>query len=158
MARFWIWGYCWDSSNNNQPSFWWRSLSYHSHNYTWIQEFKRSFDIGVLHSTEQWLIDTFGRAEGHGFGYLCSELAFLKRKKRLFLLPAYVIRNGLKFLGYTLSNKRKTIKSFDVKEISKPDFWNEHIRVPMGRMERLTKGLDPSLNAQLEEQNGICDH
>lgn len=75
---------------------------YHSHNYTWLEEFRRSFDIGVLHSSEKWLIDTYGRAEGHGLQYLRSELSFIKRLGKLHLLPAYVIRNGLKFLGYQL--------------------------------------------------------
>ncbi len=75
---------------------------YHSHNYSWLQEFRRSFDIGVLHATEKWLIDSFGRAEGHGVDYLRSEFEYLKKLRRWGLLPSYVIRNGLKFLGYQL--------------------------------------------------------
>lgn len=39
---------------------------YHSHSYTWKQEFKRYFDIGVLHSRERWLLDEFGQASGEG--------------------------------------------------------------------------------------------
>jgi len=75
---------------------------YHSHNYSWSQEFRRSFDIGVLHATEKWLIDSFGRAEGHGVDYLRSEFGYLTELKRWDLLPSYVTRNGLKFLGYQL--------------------------------------------------------
>lgn len=82
---------------------------YHSHNYTWSQEFRRSFDIGVLHCTEKWLLETYGRAEGHGFRYLCSELAYLRRQKKLFLFPAYVIRNGLKFVGYQFGKHFKYV-------------------------------------------------
>lgn len=32
--------------------------AYHSHNYTVGQEFKRYFDIGVLHSTENWILQS----------------------------------------------------------------------------------------------------
>ncbi|MBN1560770.1 hypothetical protein JW998_11005, partial [candidate division KSB1 bacterium] len=58
---------------------------------------------------------------------------------------------GLKFLRYTLMTKRKEIDRIEVRQLDTPEGWRDFIRVPMGRMERLTKGLDPSLEAQLEE-------
>ncbi len=48
------------------------AMVFHSHNYSCLQEFRRSFDIGVLHITEKWLLDTYGRAEGRGWQYLQS--------------------------------------------------------------------------------------
>lgn len=75
---------------------------YHSHNYTLTDEFKRSFDIGVLHTTEDWLLDTYGRAEGEGLRYILSEFSYLIEKKKLLLLPLAVIRILAKFLGYKL--------------------------------------------------------
>lgn len=59
---------------------------------------------------------------------------------------------GLKFLHYTITNKRKQQTGFEVTRKSTPDFWNQFIKVPMGRMERIRKGLDPSLKAQLEDE------
>jgi len=96
---------------------------YHSHNYTWFQEFRRSFDIGVLHSTEKWLLDTYGRAEGHGFRYMCSELAFLKLQRKLFIFPVYLIRNGLKFLGYQFGKNYKYLPEVFVPYLSMHSGW-----------------------------------
>lgn len=96
---------------------------YHSHNYTWFQEFSRSFDIGVLHCTEKWLLDTYGRAERHGMRYLYSELSFLKRQRKLFLFPAYVIRNGMKFLGYQLGRRYKQLPKTVIARLSMHGGW-----------------------------------
>lgn len=54
---------------------------YHSHNYDYSQEFRRSFDIGVLHTSEQWLLETFGNAEGVGRKYVRSALNEIISKK-----------------------------------------------------------------------------
>ena len=74
---------------------------YHSHNYTIIQEFKRYFDIGVFHSRERWIRDTFGTAEGEGKKY-----AMYETKKILQTSPCLLItmlfRDVAKFCGYRL--------------------------------------------------------
>jgi radical SAM superfamily enzyme YgiQ (UPF0313 family) len=59
---------------------------------------------------------------------------------------------GLKFLHYTITNKRDQQEALRVARKTKPDDWTEHIKVPMGRMERIRKGLDSSLEAQLESE------
>ena len=74
---------------------------YHSHPYTILQEFKRYFDIGVLHSREVWLLDTFGRATGEGKRFVISELRHLKEAAP-WLIPSAVIRTAAKFTGYQL--------------------------------------------------------
>ena len=53
---------------------------YHSHNYTWSEEFRRYFDIGVLHTVEKWLLNTYGSAESRGLG--------LYQIRRFLSLPA----------------------------------------------------------------------
>ncbi|MEN8190083.1 MAG: glycosyltransferase family 2 protein [Thermodesulfobacteriota bacterium] len=75
---------------------------HHSHNYSWRQEFQRSFDIGVLHTSEQWLLKTFGRAEGQGMRYVRSEIGALWQQDEMILLPSCLCRNILKLLGYRL--------------------------------------------------------
>ena len=74
---------------------------YHSHNYSLVEEFRRSFDIGVLHSTEKWLLATYGRAEGVGGRYVCSVLNMLSREKKYHLLPDCILRIISKAGGYT---------------------------------------------------------
>ncbi|PHR29045.1 MAG: glycosyl transferase [Desulfotalea sp.] len=75
---------------------------YHSHNYYYSQEFKRSFDIGVLHSAEKWLLETYGHAEGLGKIYVRSALDEIISQKKYTLILDWFIRNTVKFIGYKL--------------------------------------------------------
>jgi rhamnosyltransferase len=58
--------------------------------------------MGVFHENENWLIKEFGKAEGQGTKYIKSEFAFIKKKKRLDLLPEFILRIFAKYLGYLL--------------------------------------------------------
>jgi rhamnosyltransferase len=75
---------------------------YHSHNYSFGEEFRRSFDIGVLHSLEPWLLRIFGRATGIGRRYGRSVLATLWRGGKYHLLPDCALRLAAKAVGYSL--------------------------------------------------------
>ncbi len=77
---------------------------YHSHAYTMTQEFKRHFDIGVLHSRERWLLDEFGGAGGEGKRFVLSELNYL-RKHDPWQIPSALMRTAIKLLGYRLGRK-----------------------------------------------------
>jgi rhamnosyltransferase len=74
---------------------------YHSHSYTLMQEFKRYFDIGVLHARESWLLEEFGGAGGEGGRFVRSEIRFLWPRHANYLASA-LIRTAAKFLGYQL--------------------------------------------------------
>jgi rhamnosyltransferase len=74
---------------------------YHSHDYGFIDEFKRYFDIGVFHANTLWLQQTFGGAVGEGRRFVLSELMYLL-KFAPGLIPSAIIRTGLKALGYKL--------------------------------------------------------
>ena len=78
------------------------ALVYHSHNYTMTEEFKRYFDIGVFHRTHKWILDTFGKAEGEGIKYIKSEFAFIIKHNKYYLIPEFIVRNILKYVGYKL--------------------------------------------------------
>ena len=82
---------------------------YHSHNYSLAEEFRRSFDIGVLHSSEKWLIKTFGKAEGVGVKYFRSAIVKLAADRRYFLILPFIVRTGIKFIGYKLGRKHRSI-------------------------------------------------
>jgi rhamnosyltransferase len=75
--------------------------AYHSHAYSWIQEFRRYFDIGVLHSRESSLLGQFGRANGEGKRFVVSELKYLLEHHPA-RIPSAMIRTALKLLGYRL--------------------------------------------------------
>lgn len=74
---------------------------YHSHNYVFIEEFKRYFDIGVFHVREPWIRQAFGQAESEGMRYVRSELKYLWSKDYK-LIPSAILRTILKLLGYKL--------------------------------------------------------
>ena len=82
---------------------------YHSHNYRYSQEFRRSFDIGVLHSSERWLLETYGYAEGVGRQYVRSALGEIISQKKYFLILDWFMRNTAKFTGYKLGYVYNTL-------------------------------------------------
>ncbi|WP_211256161.1 glycosyltransferase [Edaphobacter aggregans] len=74
---------------------------YHSHSYTMTQEFRRYFDIGVLHAREGWLRREFGSAGGEGMRFVRSELSYLWGHCK-WLIPDALSRTCLKWIGYRL--------------------------------------------------------
>lgn len=74
---------------------------YHSHDYTWLQEAKRYFDIGVFHARASDLLSRFGGAEGEGLRFVRSEMNYLARNAPL-LIPSAVFRTFAKYVFYRL--------------------------------------------------------
>jgi len=74
---------------------------YHSHNYTFAQEFRRYFDTGVFHARAPWLLQTFGHAKGEGVRFVRSELSYLWREAPSWL-PVALVANFVKWLAYKL--------------------------------------------------------
>jgi rhamnosyltransferase len=82
------------------------ALCRHSHNYSILEEFKRHFDMGVFHSREAWLRDSFGNPGGEGFRYVKSEFQLLGWK-RFYLWPEFLVRNIAKLFGYKFGQHEK---------------------------------------------------
>ena len=74
---------------------------YHSHSYSWKEEFKRYFDIGVLHHRESWMLDEFGGTGGEGSRFVRSELRYLWAR-HWWLIPSALISTAAKLIGYRL--------------------------------------------------------
>ena len=77
---------------------------YHSHNYSWLAEFRRYFDTGVFHAEHAALLQDFGGAGREGLRYVRSEMAYLFRHAP-WRLPEAVCRTVLKALGYRLGRR-----------------------------------------------------
>lgn len=84
--------------------------AYHSHAYTWRQDFKRYFDIGVLHSRENWMLDEFGEASGEGRRFVTSELKYLW-SNCWWLIPSALVRTVLKLAGYRLGRIERKLNN-----------------------------------------------
>lgn len=96
---------------------------YHSHSYTVCDEFKRYFDIGVFHKCESWILEEFGKAEGEGMKYIKSEVKYLLDNGTWYLLPEFIIRNGMKYLGYKLGQKYEKLPMWMIKKFSMHHRW-----------------------------------
>jgi rhamnosyltransferase len=77
------------------------AVVYHSHNYTYLEEFRRYFDQGVFHARQPWLKEEFGSAEGEGFSFVLSGFRYI-RTRHIYLIPSLIIRTTLSYLGYKL--------------------------------------------------------
>lgn len=99
------------------------AMVFHSHNYTCLQEFRRSFDIGVLHVTENWLLDTYGRAEGRGWQYVQSGLSYFVQMKKRVLVPDFLWRMMLKLLGYKFGRHFRSLPLWLVPVLSMHRSW-----------------------------------
>jgi rhamnosyltransferase len=80
----------------------------HSHAYSVAEEFRRYFDIGVLHARESWLVEQFGSASGEGRRFVVSELKHLM-KHGVHLVPSAVVRTFAKYLGYKIGRRESGI-------------------------------------------------
>ncbi len=73
----------------------------HSHNYSYLQQFTRNFDLGVSHN--QYLEVFYGtKSESEGLKMIKSAIQYLLKKKRYLLIPDLIISSGFKYLGYQL--------------------------------------------------------
>lgn len=98
---------------------------HHSHNYSVIEDFYRSFDIGVFHAREPWLQQTFGKAEREGLNYVKSEVSYLLKKRPILVFSA-LIRTSAKLLGYQLGKGERLLPLFLKKKFSMSRaFWNK---------------------------------
>lgn len=98
---------------------------YHSHAYSYMQDFRRYFDIGVLHTREPWLLVEFGRTGGEGRRFVVSEASYLWRKRKM-LIPAAMLRTALKLAGYRLGrNERRLPLAWKRKLSMHETFWTQ---------------------------------
>lgn len=79
---------------------------YHSHDYDFLEEFRRYFDTGVFHAREPWIRHNFGGAGGEGLRFVRSELQHLLRKEPK-LIPSALGRTFVKYLGFGLGLREK---------------------------------------------------
>lgn len=103
---------------------------YHSHNYKIVQEFKRSFDIGVLHTVEAPLFDDFGKAENRGVEYVRSGMNNLLQNKQYVKTADFMARSMAKFIGYKAGRNYQKIPGEVVPGLSMHQNWWKKGRKP----------------------------
>ncbi len=101
------------------------AVVYHSHEYSISQEFKRYFDIGVFHATENWIIKEFGKAEKEGMRYIKSGISYLSGRRKYHLIPELLVRSGAKYLGYKLGRSHGSLPGNLARRLSMHRSWWE---------------------------------
>ncbi len=96
---------------------------FHSHAYTFGEDFRRYFDVGVFHSRNRWLTDEFGHPEGEGKRFLLSELRYLAEHAPLHI-PSALVRTLFKYAGYRLGLMEKNLSLSTKRKLSaSPYYW-----------------------------------
>lgn len=98
---------------------------YHSHNFSYANEFQRYFDIGVFHTREKWIKDEFGGVGGEGRRFVLSELRYLLKNNPL-LIPSCVLRTSLKMSAFWLGKMERFLPVKLKKHLSmNTGFWDK---------------------------------
>ncbi|MBL4795384.1 MAG: hypothetical protein JKY24_07770, partial [Pseudomonadales bacterium] len=77
------------------------ALAFHSHNFSYYQEFQRYYDIGVFHNREAWIGKVFGGTGGEGLKFVRQEIVSLGFRNS-YLLPAVLLSAAMKLIGFRL--------------------------------------------------------
>ncbi|WP_371375367.1 glycosyltransferase family 2 protein [Thalassotalea aquiviva] len=93
--------------NNKSVAYCSNSRVHHSHNYTIKQEFKRYFDIGVFHQTQNWMLKELGSIEGEGLKFALIQIKFTLNNKKLNETIRSVFTTIAKFIGYKAGKKHQ---------------------------------------------------
>jgi rhamnosyltransferase len=98
---------------------------YHSHNYTFTEQFKRYFDTGV-YRTKALQLSTTSETKGdvnQGSSYARSILSQLIQQKEYTLIPELILSLGFSFLGYSLGKRYQLVPNWLRKKLSMHSFY-----------------------------------
>lgn len=98
---------------------------YHSHNYTFTEQFKRYFDTGV-YRTKALQLSTTSETKGdvnQGSSYARCILSKLIEQKEYALIPEFILSLGFSFLGYSLGKRYQLVPNWLRKKLSMHSFY-----------------------------------
>lgn len=99
----------------------------HSHNYSYLQQFTRNFDLGVSHNE---YVEVFHgiKSESEGIRMVKSAISYLIKKKKYFMIPDLIMSSGFKFLGYQFGLRYDIFpKKFVIRCSMNKSYWKESI-------------------------------
>lgn len=81
---------------------------YHSHNYTYRQQFHRNFDLGVSQADHPEVFAAYP-SESEGIRLVKSTVAHLKEKGMWMKIPDVIIQSGFKYMGYLMGKRYRRL-------------------------------------------------
>ncbi|MEQ9886770.1 glycosyltransferase family 2 protein [Pectobacterium zantedeschiae] len=105
-----------------------QALARHSHNYSVGEEFKRYFDIGVFHKTQEWMLASLGKVEGEGIKFARGQIGYLLKNNHYHYIPFSIASSGAKYLGYKLGKNYHRLNRSLCKKLSMyKSYWNSSV-------------------------------
>ena len=96
----------------------------HSHNYSCIQQFHRYFDLGVSQAEHPEIFES-GKSEGEGIRLVKQTFSYLIAKKKIWLIPGFIMQSGFKYAGYLAGKKYRKLPSGVIMWCTMyPSYWN----------------------------------
>lgn len=80
----------------------------HSHNYSFMQQFHRNFDLGVSQADHPEIFEGL-RSETEGKKMVVQTIHFLQNNKKTYLVPHYIIMCGWKYAGFKLGRNYRSL-------------------------------------------------
>lgn len=101
--------------NNKKTFYSSKAKVIHSHNYSYIQQFKRNFDIGVVFEDSKEYFKNI-KNESEGIKFVKEAIKYLVNIKKVYIIPNLIIQSSFKFIGYKFG---KNYRKFPLKIIKK---------------------------------------
>lgn len=76
----------------------------HSHNYSYIQQFKRNFEIGKSQKEFAYVFENI-KAESEGIRMVKSAIIHLLKNGKWYMIPDLIISSGFKYMGYKIGKR-----------------------------------------------------
>lgn len=83
-----------------------KALVKHSHNYTYIQQFKRNVEIGKSQKTFDFVFGKL-KSEDEGIKMIKNVTGHLLNTGKWYLIPDLILSSGFKFIGYRIGKIKK---------------------------------------------------
>jgi rhamnosyltransferase len=103
------------------------AMIYHSHNYTFWQEFKHYFDAGAFHAMNPWIFENFSCRVSNSIKYLKSFFGYCIKQSikhnEYFILPRALGSILAKYFGFLMGKHYKLIPSVLREKISLCDYY-----------------------------------
>lgn len=97
---------------------------YHSHNYSALQQFHRNFDLGVSQAEHPEIFESV-KSEGEGIRLVKQTFSYLIAKKKIWLIPGFIMQSGFKYAGYLAGKKYRKLPSGVIMWCTmNPSYWN----------------------------------
>lgn len=81
---------------------------YHSHNYCYMAQFKRNFDLAVSQADHLEIFSGI-RSESEGILLVKKTITWLIKQKKPWLIPDVILKNGFKYMGYLMGKHYRSL-------------------------------------------------